>query len=122
MKSLALFIAGALAFGGAALGIGCAFGGEEIVLPASAAFGLAFIPAAATLAWVSLSYRADPDMRLMASLAASGFRMMIALGGGWYLTSYYPETFDMTFWAWLILFYLVLVGFEVTILVRQTAR
>src|ERR1022692_4821817 len=119
MKSLVLFRSGAWLFGTLALGIGYWVGGEETLFQGSVAFGLAFVPAAITLAWVTYSYRSTPDMKLLACLGASGFRMAIVLGGAYFLTSSQPQTFDMTFWSWLILFYLVLLAFEITILVRQ---
>lgn len=119
MKSFLVFALGALLFGAIALGIGYWLGGDETLLQGAVAFGLAFVPAAGTLAWVTYSYRSTPDMKLLASLGGSGFRMAIALGGAWFLTSSQPQAFDMTFWSWLILFYLVLLAFEITILVRQ---
>ena len=122
MKSLVLFVVGALVFGAVTLGIGYWLGAIDVLLQGAAAFALAFVPAAGTLAWVILSYRSAPDMRLLASLGATGFRMAIALGGGWFLTSSQPQIFDMTFWWWLILFYLVLLAFEITILVRQPVQ
>ena len=119
MKSLVLFLVGASLFGAAAIGIGYAIWGEDSLLQSGIAFGLAFVPAAATLAWVTFSYRTTPDLKLMASLGGSGIRMAIALGGGYFLTSSQPDAFTMAFWNWLVLFYLVLLAFEITILVRQ---
>lgn len=118
MKSLVMFIVGALLFGGGAVAIGHAVGGDEILLPSGVAFALAFIPAAATFAWVTASYRSTPEMRLTASLGSSGVRMVIALGGGYYLTTARPQAFDGSFWFWLLLFYLTLLAFEITLLVR----
>ena len=122
MKSIALCITGAGLFAIPALGLAYFFGGDEALLQGSVAFALAFVPAAATLAWVTYSYRSTPDMMLLASLGGSGFRMAIALGGGWFLTTSQPQNFDMTFWSWLILFYLVLLAFEITILVWQQPK
>ena len=119
MKSLVHFLGGALLFGALVLGLGYWIAGEEILLPGSVAFALAFVPAAATLAWVTFSYRAAPDMKLLASMGGSGVRMAIALGGGYFLTTYQPQYFDPTFWFWLLLFYLTLLAFEITLLVRQ---
>lgn len=122
MKILALFSAGSLLFGAAALGGGCVAIGPEILLPAGPALGLTLLPAAITLAWVVISYRSDPSMMLLASLGASGFRMAIALGGGFYLTSAHPQTFDTTFWYWLLLFYPVFLALEITLLVWQQPK
>ncbi len=119
MKTLLLFVAGALLFGALALGVGYAVWPEDILLQGGTAFGLAFVPAALTLAWVLVSYRAAPEMRLLAALGGSGFRMVIALGGGYFLTSAQPQLFDVRFFfGWLLLFYLTLLGFEIALLVR----
>ena len=122
MKSFALFVCGALVFGAASLGLGYALWDMDALVQGGAAFALAFVPAAGTLAWVLYTYRTTPQLRLMASLGGSGFRMMIALGGGLYLTNSEPQTFDLAFWSWLVWFYLVLLAFEITILVRQLPK
>ena len=85
-------------------------------------FALAFVPAAGTLAWVLFTYRTTPQLQLMASLGGSGLRMAIALGGAMFLTNAQPQYFDTLFWGWLLWFYLVLLGFEITILVRQLPK
>jgi hypothetical protein len=118
MKSFLLFVAGALLFGAIALGIGHAVWPEGVLIQGGSAFGLAFVPAALALAWVLYSYRAAPEMRLLAALGGSGFRMLIALGGGYFLASAQPEAFGKPFWGWLVLFYLTLLGFEIALLVR----
>jgi hypothetical protein len=119
MIRLLLFIVGALLFGAAALGVGYSVWGESALVQGGVAFALAFVPAAGTLAWVVWSYRHEPEMRLMAGLGGSGVRMMVALGGGYFLTNTYPETFGFEFYSWLTLFYLVLLFFEMAILVQQ---
>src|SRR5438045_641695 len=101
MKSFVVFFLGSLVFGGASLGIGYWLGGAEMLVQASAAFALAFVPAAATLAWVLASFRGTPELQLLACLGSSGARMAIALGGGWLLTTNQPHAFDVAFWAWL---------------------
>lgn len=119
MKSVGLFVGGSLLYGAVALGLGFALAGEDILLEASIAFVLAFVPAAATLTFVVVSYRSTPDMQLTASLGGSGVRMMIALGGGYLLTNAQPDYFGPGFWYWLLLFYLGLLAFEITLLVRN---
>lgn len=122
MKTLLQFVAGAVVFGAAALGVGYFCWGEETLLPGAVAFGLAFVPAALTLTWVLYTYRAAPDMQLLAALGGSGFRMVIALGGGYLLTASQSESFGKPFWVWLVFFYLTLLAFEMTILVRQQGK
>lgn len=122
MKSLLLFVAGSLAFGAASLAAAFLMLEWESFVQGAVAFALVFIPAASTLAWVMYSYRSTPDMQLLASLGGSGVRMGIVLGGGMVLTSSLPDAFDRPFWAWLVLFYLVMLGFEITLVVRRQPK
>jgi hypothetical protein len=122
MKSFVLFVCGTLLFGALALGIGFWVWGEDSLLQGGVAFGLTFVPAAITLAWVVSSYRAAPHLQLLASLAGSGVRMAVALGGGLLLTTEQPQTFHTAFWFWLVLFYLALLGFEIALVVRQQPK
>ena len=122
MKSLSLFIAGSLVFAAVALGLGFLSGGTGSLAQGAAALGLTLVPAAVTFGWVMWSYRADPSMMLLASLGASGFRMAIALGGGFFLTTAYADVFATPFWYWLALFYPVFLAFEITLLVRQSPK
>ena len=122
MKSLVVFVAGALIFGAGALAIGYAIGEDDALVQGGAAFGLTFVPAAGTLAWVVFSYRTTPQLQLMASLGGSGLRMAVALGGALLLTTNHPARFDTPLWYWLVLFYLVFLSFEITILVRQLPK
>jgi hypothetical protein len=119
MKCFLLFIAGGLLFGASALGIGYLLWPDDTLVQGGTAFGLTFFPAAMTLAWVLRSFRSSPEMQLLASLGSSMVRMAVALGGGFMLTSAQAETFTVSFWYWLVLFYLGLLGFEIGILVRQ---
>jgi hypothetical protein len=119
MKSLLLFVCGGLLFGAIALGVGYWLGSQDTLVQGGVAFVLTLVPATVTLAWVVFSYRSAPQMQLLASLGGSGVRMAIALGGGFLLTTMQPQSFDTPFWCWLVLFYLALLGFEITLLVRQ---
>jgi hypothetical protein len=120
MRSLVFFICGALLFGTLTLGIGYWVGNDDTLLQGGVAFGLAFVPAALTLGLVVYSYRSTPELQLTASLGGSGLRMAVALGGGVFLTNTQPHLFGTPFWSWLVLFYLVLLGFEITLLVWRT--
>ncbi len=122
MRSLVLFVVGSSLFGAVSLGIGYWIWADDALVQGGTAFGLAFVPAASTLAWVVFSYRTAPDMKLLASLGATGFRMAIALGGGYFLTISQPLLFDGAFWSWLALFYLVMLAFEITLLVRDEPK
>ena len=122
MKKLLVFVLGSLAFGIIALSAGYAIWDADTLVQGGVAFALAFFPGVLAFAWVVLSYRSAPDMQLLASLGGTGVRMAIALGGGCLLTAAQPQLFDMPFWYWLILFYLGLLAFEITLLVRQQPK
>jgi hypothetical protein len=122
MKKLVVFVLGSLAFGAFSLGAGYAIWDVDVLIQGGAAFALAFIPGVLTFAWVVFSSRSAPEMQLLASLGSTGVRMAIALGGGYLLTAMQPQRFDMPFWTWLILFYLGLLAFEITLLVRQQPK
>jgi hypothetical protein len=122
MKKLLVFVLGSLAFGLVSLAIGYAIWEQDALIQGGAAFGLAFVPGVLTFAWVVLTYRSAPETQLLAGLGSTGVRMAIALGGGYLLTAAKPQLFDMPFWSWLILFYLGLLAFEITLLVRQQPK
>jgi hypothetical protein len=122
MKCLVLFVSGALAFGAAALGLGYLAVQDDAAIQGGTAFALTFFPAVLTLAWVTWSYRSVPEMQLLATLGGSGLRMAIALGGGLFLTRAKPLYFDNTLWEWLLLFYLSLLAYEITLIVWQQPK
>ena len=122
MKSLVLFVSGALSFGVLSLGVGFLIWEQDALVQGGVAFALAFVPAAGTMAWVVSTYGSTPHLQLAASMGGSGLRMAVALGGGMVLTHLHPQSFDMAFWWWLVWFYLALLAFEITILVRQQAK
>lgn len=122
MRTWLLFFGGGLVFGAVSLGLGYWFEAPHAFVQGGTAFGLSFVPAAAALAWVLHSYRSSPEMQLLASLGSSGLRMAIALGGGFFLTQVQPQNFAEPFWYWLVLFYLTLLAFEITLVVRQQPK
>ncbi len=119
MKPFLQFMGGAILYGAVSLTVGYAMQAENIALQGCVPYALAMVPASLTMAWVCRSNHTAPDMRLLASLGGSGIRMGVALGGGYLLTTTYPDRFDATFWYWLIWFYLGLLALEITLLVRQ---
>jgi hypothetical protein len=122
MKSLIVFVVGGLLFGASALGLGYCVVGEEAFLPGGVGFALTFVPAAVALAWVLFTYQATPEMQLLACLGSSGVRMAIGLGGGLLLTSVRPQEFNPALWLWLLVFYPVLLVFEMTLVVWRQPK
>jgi hypothetical protein len=122
MKSFLLFAVVGLVFGGIALGLGFFLWSEVALVQGAAAFGLTFVPAVLTLAWALYSYRSTPELQLMASMGGSGVRMAIALGGGFLLTQSHPETFDGSFWFWILTFYMTFLAAEIAVILRQQPK
>jgi hypothetical protein len=88
------------------------FGGN-VLLESSVALALTLVPALATLFWAQRVSRGSPETLL-------GIRMAIVLGIGAWLYFGYPATFGNGLLGWIIVFYLVLLAVEVTLLLRPT--
>ncbi len=90
--------------------------GDELALPYSAvALGLCLIPAAATLLWGEFSNR-SPAQQLLLALGGMGVRVAFVLGaaaGLYFLVPYFQETH---FWVWVLVFYLITLALEMTLL------
>lgn len=118
-RAVGSFTACALGSAAALLAAAYAFGGVAHLTAAVPAFLLTFLPALATLMWVVWAFRGAPQMILLAGLGGSGGRMFVALVGGLLLHLVDPEMFDIPFFCWLVVFYLVFLALEVAILVRS---
>ena len=98
MKSLVLFAIVAILFGAVSLDSGYAIWADEGPSRAARLFVLrSFRPAAGTLAWVALSFRTDPEMRLMASLGGSRHPHGYCPWWWIFFTSADPQHFDAAF-------------------------
>jgi len=117
MRRLAILVGGALLLWLAVLFPAYQLGGDEAIFLSAVALALCLIPAVATMAW---ALRADtsPESQLLMILGGTGVRMGIVLGGGLLLTRLLPEHFPGAFWIWLVVFYLFILGLEMTLLVR----
>lgn len=122
MKSSAYLLLGGLLLWGLAYFPCQWLGGENAVLQSAAALGLCLLPALATLLWASWAFRNSPEMQLLAVLGGSFFRMAFALGGAWVLMRSFPDLYDETLWALLIIFYLGVLGLEIGIMVSQAGK
>jgi hypothetical protein len=92
--------------------------GELALIQSGVALALSLVPAVATLIWADRVWKNSPEMQLLAALGGSGVRMAIVLGVGACLYFQYPETFSAAFLVWLLIFYLVFLALEMTLLLR----
>ena len=94
--------------------------GEIAVLQSGIALAICLLPALATMLWANHAWEHSPDMQLLAALGGSGIRLGTTLGCGAVLYFQYPDTFTAAFWGWVILFYLVLLGLEIWLILRPS--
>jgi hypothetical protein len=118
MKNLAILVGAPLVLWGALLYPAWLLWGDEAILHSGVALALCLAPAVATFVAIQ-RFATTPDARLMATLGASGVRMGVSLGVGLFLHLRMEETFPVIFLYWLAVFYLVILGLEVGLLVRQ---
>jgi hypothetical protein len=90
--------------------------GEPALLHSGVALALSLVPAVATMLWATGNNA--PERQLLAALGGSVVRMGVALGVGAFLFFEYPQTFSAAFLGWVLVFYLVLLALEVTLLLR----
>jgi len=92
--------------------------GDLVLLQSGVAFSLSLVPAVATLIWANYAWKSSPESQLLAALGGSGVRMGIVLAVGAFLYFQYPETFSAAFLVWLLVFYLVFLALEITLVLR----
>jgi hypothetical protein len=92
--------------------------GEIALLHSTVALALSLVPGVATMLLADAAWRRSPDLQVLAALGGSGVRMALALGIGLVLFFGYRQTFGAVFLAWLMIFYLVLLGVEVMLLLQ----
>jgi hypothetical protein len=92
-------------------------GGDRVVLVTLALALLCLVPAAVTLALGLGWLRGPPEQRLAVVFGGTAIRMPVVLGTAWALHAN-VEVFGRQagFWLWLALFYLFILGLEVTLL------
>ena len=79
---------------------------------------LCLIPASLTLAWASREQARSADQQLRLALGGTGLRMIFVLGLGIGMYLMIPYFQQLSFWGWLLVFYLFTLGLE-TLLLRE---
>ena len=79
---------------------------------------LCLIPTSLTLAWASRQQTQSADQHLRLVLGGTGLRMIVVLGVGIGMYLAIPYFQQLSFWAWLLVFYLFTLGLE-TLLLRE---
>lgn len=120
MKSLAILIGVPLALWLALLYPSWLVWGDDAILQSGVALALCLAPAIATYL-ATARFTTTTDQRMLASLGSTGLRMIFVLGIGMLLHAKMGERFPAVFMYWLALFYLLILGLEVWLLVRQSS-
>jgi hypothetical protein len=89
------------------------------LLQSSVAAGICVAPSIVSLAWSDRAFRHHPNQLLLAVLGGTGFRITVVLG---LATALYagmrslPGWGGESFWGWVLAFYLITLGIEMTVL------
>jgi hypothetical protein len=92
--------------------------GDDALLHSGVALATCLVPALGTMLLVQL-IGTTPEARMLAGMASSGIRMGVVLGIGFLLHMQLADRFPLAFLYWLLAFYLLTLGLEVTLLVKQ---
>ena len=96
------------------------FWGDDTAIHGAAALLLCLVPAVLTLIWAGWARERSPDQQMIAMLGGTGVRMFLVLAGALVLTQFIPYFQEQNgFWAWLLVFYLFTLAFEVVLLVTD---
>jgi hypothetical protein len=118
-RRLAWFLAAALVVWVLAAGLAYLRGDATEVAYCSSAALLCLLPTVGTLIWAEWCQGQSPEQQLTAVLGGTGVRMFFVLGTGLLLTNTIPffGEHQQGFWLWLLLFYLLDLALEMTLLV-----
>lgn len=96
------------------------FGGSPAFAYSLVALLMCLAPTALVAWWRGGALMRSPEQRLLATLGGSGLRMATVLGGGLALASAGPHFRHASFWVWLLVFYLVTLFLELSLLLAES--
>jgi hypothetical protein len=116
-RSIEVLVGGAMAVWLLLLYPARELGGEHAVLFATVALLLCLVPTVATLVWTRWATQQSAEQQMVAVLGGTGVRMGVVLVSGLILYRWVPSFAHMGFLFWLLVFYLVTLALEVTLLI-----
>ena len=122
MRRIAVLLFGTAFFWGLTAGLGYLALEEQrdVILGYSlTSLVLCLIPAIGTMLWVEWSAIQAPEQQLATVLGGTGVRMFFVLGVGWILSSNVAFYQQQSFWIWLLVYYLFILGLEMYLLVGR---
>jgi hypothetical protein len=90
--------------------------GQEAAVCSLVAAAICLVPTSLTLAWVKRKGSCTADQQMLLVLAGTGVRMTFVLGVGLGLSLAVPYFQPLSFWVWLLIFYLFTLGLEMVLL------
>jgi hypothetical protein len=78
------------------------------------------VPTVLTYLWSAWGLKQGPDMQLITVLGGTGVRMFFVLGVGLLLSlsAGFLRDHQLTFWMWVLIFYLATLALEMTLIVK----
>jgi hypothetical protein len=116
-RSVELFVGGVLAIWLVLLYPAYRLGGEAAILFTTVAFFLCLAPTVLTLLWTRWAAAQSPEQQLVAVLGGTGVRMGLVLTVGLALYRWSPTFSHVQFLFWLLIFYLLTLALEITLLI-----
>ena len=116
-KRLAILVGGSLALWWVLAYPAYHLGGVPGLVSSAVALGLCLAPTVATLVWANWASGSSPEQQLLMVLGGTGVRMAFVLGSA--LILYCTEAYfqNMSFWMWILVFYLLTLALEIVLLV-----
>ena len=117
-RSLGILIGVTVAVWAAAFLPARMLGGERTLIYSLVALVICLIPSVVTLIWACKTLKYRPSQAFTVIASSMGVRMTFVLGAGLILNQAVPYFEPMSFWFWILGFYMVTLALE-TLLVRN---
>jgi len=118
-RHLKLFLFGAAAFWAVAAYPALRFGGTAAFVYTLVSLGLCATPTVVVAWWCGRTPQRTAGERLFLMLGGTGLRMGLVLGIGLALYLAVPYFQHLSFWVWLLVFYLYLLGLEIYLILAD---
>ncbi len=94
-----------------------AYWGDQAFIYSAVAAVLCLVPNIGTLLWADRVTNQGAEQQLLLMVGGTLARMVVALGGGLALHLLVPYFEHMSFWVWLLVFYLLTLALDVFLVV-----
>jgi hypothetical protein len=116
IKRMGLLAGGALACWVVVIYPARLLGGEAAVVQSAVAAALCLAPSLATLAWACRTLERSPEQLVIVVLGGMLVRMAFVLGAGTAVYALLPDFRHVSFWIWVLVFYLITLTLEMVLL------